>query len=182
MTDTTDSGDAPTIPRPSQLWKQLSAERKQQAAEAFWQDEAAAAEQAEVVASIAQRIKFRLKSVMSMPDDKKARQLVSMPVSELVAARLLVSYHLAHQRPMMGAFLTALGIAHEDGLIADDDMQPPTVEKLKAAATSLAASYPADDVSLYLSTLTWQDSETWGALVDAPETGHRVTETQSSTK
>src|SRR5687767_6199718 len=108
MTDTTTA--LTDIPRPSQLWKQLSAERRLQAAEAFWQDENAAAEQAEVVASIAQRIKFRLKSVMAMPDHKKARQLVSMPVSELVAARLLVAYHLAHQRPMMGAFLTALGI------------------------------------------------------------------------
>jgi len=179
----TDTRTAPAdIPRPSQLWKQLSAERKLRAAEAFWQDENAAAEQAEVVAMIAQRIKFRLKSVMAMSDDKKARQLVSMPVSELVAARLLVAYHLAHQRPMMGAFLTALGIAHEDGMIADDDVQAPSADALKAAATTLAGSYPAEDVSLYLSTLTWQDPDTWGALAEAPETRHSVTEIQSSAK
>ena len=39
----------PTIPRPSQLWKQLSPERKQQAAEAFWRDDNAAVEQAEAM-------------------------------------------------------------------------------------------------------------------------------------
>ena len=62
-------------------------------------------EQAEAVATIAQRIKFRTKSVVAMPVEKKARQLAALPgVSELVAARLLVAYHLAHQRPMMGAF------------------------------------------------------------------------------
>ena len=105
--------DVPDLPRPSQLWKNLSPERKLEAAEAFWKDENASIEQAEAVATIAQRIKFRTKSVVSMPRDKKARQLVALPaVSELVAARLLVAYHLERQRPMMGSFLDALGIAH----------------------------------------------------------------------
>lgn len=165
--------DVPAVPRPSQLWKQLSPERKLQAAEAFWSDENAAVEQADAIATIAQRIKFRAKSVMTMALDKKSRQLATMPgVSELVAARLLVAYHLAQQRPMMRAFLDALGIKHDDGLIEDEDedMQPPAADALKNAARTLAASYPADDVSLYLSTLIWQDPETWGALAEAPET------------
>ena len=162
--------DVPAIPRPSQLWKQLTPEKKQQAAEAFWRDENAALEQAEAVATIAQRIKFRAKSVITMPTEKKARQLASLPaVSELVAARLLVSYHLEQQRPMMGKFLDAVGIRHEEGLIADEDVQPPSPEQLKAAARTLAESHPAEDVTLYLCTLIWQDPETWGALVDTPE-------------
>ena len=162
--------DVPAIPRPSQLWKQLTPEKKQQAAEAFWRDENAALEQAEAVATIAQRIKFRAKSVISMSVEKKARHLATLPaVSEMVAARLLVSYHLEQQRPMMGSFLDALGIAHEEGLIADEDMPPPDAEKLRDAAKTLAAAYPAEDVTLYLSTLVWQDPETWGALADAPE-------------
>src|SRR5687767_9111579 len=98
--------DTSTVARPSQLWKQLSPERKLQAAEAFWHDENGGVEQAEALATIAQRIKFRIKSVVSMPVEKKAKQLVALPaVSEMVAARLLVAYHLVHQRPMMGAFL-----------------------------------------------------------------------------
>src|SRR5579872_3964755 len=100
--------DVPDIPRPSQLWKQLSPERKQQAAEAFWHDENAANEQAEAIGAIASRIKFRLKSVITMPVERKAHYILTMPaVSEMLAARLLVAYHLAHQRPMMGAFLDA---------------------------------------------------------------------------
>ena len=163
--------DAPDIPRPSQLWKQLSPERKLQAAEAFWSDENAAIEQAEAVAAIAQRIKFRAKSVVALPLDKKARHLVALgAVSELVAARLLVAYHLAHQRAMMGSFLDALGIAHEHGLISDDEMEPPSAERLRAAAATVAKSYPPEDVALYLSTLVWQDPDTWGALADVPET------------
>ncbi len=105
-----------------------------------------------------------------MPVEKKARHLVALPgVSELVAARLLVDYHLDQQRPMMGSFLDALGVTHEDGLIADDEVQAPEAEQLQAAAKTLAASYPAEDVALYLTTLMWQDPETWGALAQAPE-------------
>ena len=162
--------DAPDIPRPSQLWKQLNPERKRQAAEAFWRDEHAANEQAEAIGLIAQRIKFRLKSVLNMPVEKKAHYVLSMPaVSEMLAARLLVAYHLAHQRPMMGAFLNALGIAHEEGIIAEEDVKPPSPEALKKAAKTLAASYPPADVSLYLSTLVWQDPDTWGTIADLPE-------------
>lgn len=165
-----DAADAPDIPRPSQLWKQLSAERRLQAADAFWRDDEASNEQAEAIGIIAQRIKFRLKSVISMPVEKKAQYLVGLPaVSEILAARLLVTYHLAHQRPMMGSFLDALGIAHKEGIIADEEMKPPSPDALKNAAATIAKSYPPDEVSLYLSTLMWQDPETWGALAELPE-------------
>jgi hypothetical protein len=161
---------APDIPRPSQLWKLLTPERRQQAAEAFWRDDNAAVEQAEAIAAIAMRIKFRIKSAQALPVEKKARHLVALGnVSEMIAARLLVAFHLAHQRPMMASFLDALGIAHEDGLIASDELEPPAADTLAHAAGSLGASYPPEDVAIYLSTLVWQDPETWGALADVPE-------------
>src|SRR6185295_20218970 len=142
--------DVPEIPRPSQLWKRLSAERKLLAADAFWQDENAAAEQAEAVVMIAQRIKFRTRSVQTLPREKKARHLVNLgAVSEMVAARLLVAYHLHHQRAMMGGFLDALGITHEDGLIADEDVKAPSAERLRDAARAIGATHPAEDVALY---------------------------------
>jgi hypothetical protein len=162
--------DAPAIARPSQLWKSLPADKKLQAAEAFWSEEEAGMEQAEAVALIAQKIKFRAKSVVAMPADKRARHLASFPnVSELVAARLLVGYHLAHQRSLMGAFLDAVGIAHDSGMIADEELKAPPADALRKAATTVAGQFPADDVALYLSTLLWQDPETWGALAEAPE-------------
>src|SRR5687767_3458329 len=157
---------APEIARPSQLWKPLPADRKQQAAEAFWRDGEATLEHAEAIAAIAQRIKFRTKSVVALPIDKKVRHLLAMPVSELVAARLLITYHLAHQRPMMGSFLDALGVAHEEGVIKDEEMEAPTAERLEEAVKAVNAKFPADDVALYLTTLWWQDPETWGGLED----------------
>ena len=165
----------PDLPvMPAQLWKQLDSDRKATAANAFWRDDTARAEQAEALALIAQRIKFRLKSVQAMPVEKKTRQLVSLPaVPEIVAARLLVSYHLVHQRPMMGQFLDALSIKHEEGLIAEEELTPPSAEQLTAAAAALD-SFPAEDVSLYFSTLLWQDPETWKGLQELPQVRSRL--------
>ena len=165
----------PDLPvMPAQLWKQLDSDRKATAANAFWRDDTARTEQAEALALIAQRIKFRLKSVQAMPVEKKTRQLVSLPaVSEIVAARLLVSYHLVHQRPMMARFLDALSIKHEEGLIAEEEVTPPPAEQLTAAAAALD-SFPAEDVSLYFSTLLWQDPETWKGLQELPQVRSRL--------
>ena len=136
--------------RPSLLWKTLSEERRLQAATAFWQDEQSVAEQIEAVGAIARQINFRPKSVLALPVERRARQLARMPgVSDALAGRLLVAYHLATQRPMMGAFLDALGIGHEDGLIADEEVKAPAADTLVSAARDLATKFPVEDVRLW---------------------------------
>ena len=156
--------------RPAKLWKTMSADRRVAAATAFWTDENAALEQAEATALIARQIKFRPRSVQALPAEKKARHLAGIAqVSDLLAARLLVVYHLEFQRPMMGAFLDALGIKHEQGLIEDETPKAPTPEALTAAADTLLAAYPKADVVRYFWTLLWQDPDTWGPLHDRPE-------------
>jgi hypothetical protein len=153
--------------RPSRLWKKMSPERRAAAAELFWADEQSTEQQVEAVAALAAHMKFRAKSVVALPLERKAKYLATLPsVSDSVAARALVNYHLEKQRPMMGAFLDSLGIAHENGLISEENVAKPDPEKLKAAAADLSTKYPQDDVALYLSTLVSQDPETWGALAD----------------
>jgi hypothetical protein len=156
--------------RPTRLWRLMPMEGRVSAATSFWNDEQAALEQAEAVALIARQVKFRPKSVLALPVEKKARHLAGMAqVSDLLAARLLVSYHLAHQRPMMGAFLDALGIAHEDGLIKDESPATPDAATLDKGVEALAAAYPRADVARYFWTLLWQDPDTWGGLKGRPE-------------
>ena len=157
--------------RPTRIWKRLSAERRIKAAEVFWSDEQSTEQQIEAVTAIAAHMKFRTKSVIGLPLDRKAKYLSTLPgISDTVAARALVSYHLEHQRPMMGAFLDSLGIAHEDGLINEENVTAPNTEKVTAAAAELAEKFPADDVGLYFSTLVSQDPETWKGLVALPQT------------
>jgi hypothetical protein len=156
--------------RPARLWRSLPLDTRLTAAAAFWTDEQAALEQAEAVALIARQIKFRPKSVISLAVEKKAKHLAGMAgVSDLLAARLLIAYHLQHQRPMMGRFLDALGIAHEDGLISEEAPTAPAPETLDKAVAALVADYPPTDVSCYFWTLLWQDPETWGGLRGRPE-------------
>ena len=66
---------------------------------------------------------------------------------------------------MMSAFLDALGVTHDNGLIGEE-MKPPPSERLASAAKTLTASYPAEDVKLYFSALISQDPDTWGELSD----------------
>lgn len=150
----------------------MPADRRTAAAEAFWNEDEPAENQVEAIVAIAQRLKFRPKSVATLPRDKKVRYLAStLSVSDTVASRLLVTYHLARQRGMMGQFLDKLGIKHEEGLIAEDDVPRPDKARLAEAARQLTAEFPADDVSLYFSTLVSQDPETWETLADFTSAG-----------
>jgi hypothetical protein len=145
-------------------------ERRLDAADLFWNDEHSADQQLEAVASIATHMKFRPKSVLTVAPEKRAKYLATLPtMSDTIAARALVNYHLERQRPMMGAFLDLLGIAHENGLINDETVPKPDAAKVKEAAKALAEKFPHEDTSLYFATLVSQDPETWEALVDVVE-------------
>ena len=54
------------------------------------------------------------------------------------------------------------------GLI-EDDAAKPEAEKLEPAVAAITEKYPADDVSLYLTTLVCQDPDTWGSLSGLPQ-------------
>jgi hypothetical protein len=101
---------------------------------------------------------------MALDEERRAKHLASFPsIPETMAARALIVYHLADQRPLMGAFLDALGIAHENGVIQADDVKPDEA-KLAPSVDQISGAYPEADVALYLNTLLCQDPETWGGL------------------
>ena len=152
------------------MWRLMPNDLRVAAASAFWADDQARLEQAEAAAVIARQIKFRPKSVYSLSVDRKARHLAGIvQISDLLAARLVISYHLEHKRPMMGAFLDALGVAHEDGLIKDETPKTPDAETLDKAVKTLSAAYSKAEVARYFWALLWQDPETWGGLKGRPE-------------
>ena len=134
------------------------------AAEAFWRDTESpdiAAQQAEAVVAIARRLNFRTRSVQALPIERRAKHLAQLDVSEGIATRALISYHFTLQRPLMSAFLDALGIAHEDGLISEENVAPPEAARLAAAVETVRGTFPSDDVERYLRTLATLDGDTW---------------------
>ena len=152
---------------PSRLWKHMSLDQRTRIARAFWTDTEATDDQVQAALLIAQQKKFRPKTVIGLDVERKARHLATLgPMPEQIAARALIVYHLAEQRPMMGAFLDALGIAHENGLIQEENVQPDG-DKVREAVKKISAVFPAEDVQIYLNTLVCQDPETWGILKDS---------------
>ena len=156
--------------RPSKLWKDLSPENRLIAAEAFWNDEESESgmQQMEAIMAIARRLNFRPKSVLALPVERRVKHLAHLPdVSDAVATRALISYHFSARRDLMSAFLDALGITHENGLIKEETVTPPTREKLSEAITSVRSTFPASDVDLYVRTLAALDGETWAQAEEA---------------
>ena len=93
----------------------MTSDQRTRAARAFWEDDEATDDQVQAALLIAQQKKFRAKTVIGLDVDRKARHLATLgSVPDQIAARALIVYHLAEQRPMMGAFLDALGITHEE--------------------------------------------------------------------
>jgi hypothetical protein len=155
-----------TVPTPSRLWKLMTAEQRIRAGAALWGEDEAKNEQRQAAEIIAKQKNFRLKTVLALDAERKARYLGTVPdLPEPLAARLLVVYHVAAQRPMMGAFLDVLGIAHDDGMIHDDNVTPDAA-KIPAAIAAIRKDYPAEDVTLYLTTLLWQDPASWSTLAE----------------
>lgn len=159
--------------RPSRLWKDMPADKRLLAADAFWREDQADVQMQHIdaVVSIARRLNFRPKSVQALPVERKAKHLSQMgEVSDAVATRALISYHFTAKRELMAAFLDALGIKHENGLINEESVPPPSKDRIAAAITTLKAAFPAEDVDLYLKTLSALDEETW-AEVEAAMAG-----------
>jgi hypothetical protein len=148
----------------------MTADQRLKVARAFWLDEQATDDQIQAVLVIAQQKKFRPKFVLSLDTDRKAKHLSGLrTLPDPLAARALVIYHLADHRGMMGAFLDALGIAHENGLIQEENVKPDTA-RMKGAVEKISAEFPAEDVQIYLNTLLCQDPETWGGLEETVKT------------
>ena len=85
-------------------------------------------------------------------------------MSDAVATRALIAYHFADLRPLMAAFLDALGIGHDQGLITDEKVEPPGRDQLAAAVEAVKATFGSDDVDLYVKTLAALDGDTWRHL------------------
>jgi hypothetical protein len=65
--------------RPSRLWRRMPLDQRLEAAGLFWADEHSADQQLEAVASLATHMKFRTRSVVGLPADKKAKYLATLP-------------------------------------------------------------------------------------------------------
>ena len=149
----------------TRLWKHLLPEERLLAATAFFQE--APPELAGVaLGALVKARNLRPQAARSLAPDAQARILATvLDPGEPLSQGLLVSLHLGHRRPLLAAFLDALGLPHEDGVLKEeaDAEGPVSVDEAKAALAALT-SFPHAQVQTYVNTLWLQDPGRWGAL------------------
>jgi hypothetical protein len=152
------------------LWKRLSREERLAAATHFWKEPPPALVPQALAAIVAAR-KLRPQAARALSPDLQAKILASVQdPGEALSGFLLASLHLGDRRPILIAFLDAVGLPHEDGMLKpeSDDMALEK-EKVQAAVQKIARDFPRDQVELYLNTLWLQDPDRWTLLGQSPE-------------
>ncbi len=148
------------------LWKRLTPAEQLAASVHFWretpEDVAGAA-----FAAMARARRMRPQAARALKADERARVMATLAEpGETVAAALLVALHLGERRPLLAAFLDALGLPHEDGILKEEASQapPPTADQTSAAVQKLLERFDPQEVATYLNTLWLQDPDHWRAL------------------
>jgi hypothetical protein len=149
----------------TRLWKHLPPEERLEAAQAFFQDtppELAGT----AIAALSKARHMRPQAARALAADAQARILATViDPGEPLAQGLLVSLHLATRRPLLAAFLDALGLPHDNGVLKEDAGAAAPIAEAKARVAAAAlASFPRPHVETYLNTLLLQDPERWAAL------------------
>jgi hypothetical protein len=159
---------APTTTTVRRLWKALTPAEKTDAITACLNDDENGWVKNATRTAIAAALKFRPQTVATWPRAKLVSEAARLPLDDAqLLSAYIVDLHLGHRRPMMGAFLDALGIENDRGRIDSEKVEVPEQdpEKLTAAADALVATFPADEVVTYFLTLLLQDSAVWGGLI-----------------
>ena len=101
----------------ARLWRTLTPEERSTAAAELVKDQSALV-RASVIAVVAEARKMRPVAARKLPRDAQARVIATVrDPGEILASSLLVALHLGPRRPMLVAFLDAVGLPHEDGLL-----------------------------------------------------------------
>ncbi len=98
---------------------------------------------------------------------------LSKPNLETAAAALIRAWLVQKQTPMLIAFLDALAIKHEKGVVED---LPSAVEdaKLRAAVETLLGKFPHETVAVYLNAFNDMNAAGWPNLKTLLENDTRL--------
>lgn len=151
---------------PLKLWRALPREDRVEAARAFWErptEEAGAIAAREIV----NILRVRPQAFHKVPIEQRVRAVAGLAhPPDALADALVLSLHVVARRTLLVDFLDALGIAHEEGLIAEDAELPEVdEERVRRALDELRGKGHGDRaIATYWNALWLQDPERWGPL------------------
>ncbi len=154
----------------TRIWKHLPPEERLAAATAFFA-ETPSELAGTAISALARARHLRPQAARALAPDAQARILATVhDPGEPLAQGLLVSLHLGQRRPLLRAFLDAVSLPHEDGVLKEEgEASPPVTPEQARAGIAALASFPAGQVRTYLNTLWLQDPDRWGALEAAAD-------------
>jgi hypothetical protein len=137
-----------------------------EASQAFWEEPPTEALGGALVAIVKAR-HVRPQVVRSMSATAKTEALATiLDPGEPVTAALLVGLHLRRRRELLVAFLDAVHIPHENGLIQEEESGEPVPEEALKGGIKALEGFPAGQAGVYLNVLWLQDPDRWGRLPD----------------
>lgn len=164
LTDLAGTPDTLTVPA---LWGALSPDvRRRALALSFGEDRSVRNTLVGLLRKTPRYRSFRPTSFSSWSAEQFADALKAPgALTPEVMQAALIALHVEDRRPMLGAFLDAVGVAHTDGVIADlPDALGADQATLFRAADDLAARFPREEVLLYFLTLVVLEPQFWGGL------------------
>lgn len=119
---------------------------------------------------VAMSLRFRPQAVKKLPmvqRAKRARTILEAGKSADLAYEVFGAYLIRHRKDLVTGFLDKTGVEHKDGMIEDIEKSKPDGARIAAAAGELDATYPPEDVTLYLALAAeqWPDVKELGKLV-----------------
>jgi hypothetical protein len=116
---------------------------------------------------MAPRMGVRVPILLEMPKTQRHAtwiQILARPEMEVLSFNLLSAWLIESQRPMLCAWLDALGIKHGDNGCADSFPPQPDAAALKKGVELLLQQFDSRIVSVYLRTFNQIDETQWPAL------------------
>ncbi len=160
---------APTTTTVRRLWKALTPEERAQAISASLDDDENGWVKTTTRSVVAGALRFRPQTVAAWPRAKLVSEASRLPLDDAqLLSAWIVDLHLGHRRPMMAAFLDALGITNDAGRIDSETTDVPEQDagRIAVAADTLVTQFPPEHVVTYFLTLLLQDAAVWGGVAE----------------
>lgn len=126
----------------------------------------------EALAGAAGALRMRLPALQKLPAARQAatiRRAFTRTDLQEAGAQILIEWLTKQQQPMLRQFLDELAIAHEDGTVKEDVGPQPDATRLATAVEHLFATFPPENVRVYLAAFSMITADEWAdlpALID----------------
>jgi hypothetical protein len=121
----------------------------------------------QTVVAAAAALKFRPKYLLKQPMPKRVasvRRALSRLPSSALAEEVLAVYFLKCRTELLKDWLDSIGLAHEDGVLTDDEIVCPDPDELEKKVSEFRAASDDDDRELLLQTFSAQAAIDWPVL------------------